>query len=77
MHRLALLHDPEYAHLVVLAPDGALVACCEVAICRREWVPGAPRMGWIEYVGTREVYQGRRAHHAHHRARQRVGLPAL
>lgn len=58
-HRLALLRDPGYAHLVIAAPDGALVAYCEVSICRREWIPGAPRIGWIEYVGTREDCQQR------------------
>lgn len=58
-HRRALLRDPEYAHLVIAAPGGALAAYCEVSICRREWVPGAPRVGWIEYVGAREDYQRR------------------
>lgn len=55
--RRALLRDPEYAHLVVAAPDGRLAAYCEVSIRRREWIPGAPRLGWIEYIGTMEDYQ--------------------
>lgn len=63
-HRRALLRDPEYAHLVIAAPDGALAAYCEVSIWRREWVPGAPRVGWIEYVGTRKDYQRRGLGHA-------------
>lgn len=52
--RLALLRDPEYAHLVVVAPDGAFVAFCEVSFSAAEWAPGMPRPGWIDYVGTRE-----------------------
>lgn len=58
-HRLALLRDDDYAHLVVTAPDGNLVAYCEISVCRHEWVPDAQRIGWIEYVGTREGYQRR------------------
>jgi ribosomal protein S18 acetylase RimI-like enzyme len=58
-HRWELARDPEYAHLVAFAPDGALVAYCEVSVCRREWIPGAPRIGWIDYIGAHEDYQRR------------------
>ncbi|HEX6541647.1 MAG TPA: GNAT family N-acetyltransferase [Ktedonobacterales bacterium] len=55
-HRLALLRDPEYAHLVVVAPDDVFAAYCEVSICRREWTAGSARIGWIQYVGTHDDY---------------------
>ena len=58
-HRRALARDPDYAFLVVAAPNGALVAYCEVSVCRREWLPRAPRIGWIDYIGVHEEYQRR------------------
>lgn len=58
-HRRALARDPEYAFLVATDPDGALAAYCEVSVCRREWLPRAPRIGWIDYIGVHEEYQRR------------------
>lgn len=58
-HRRALVRDPDYAFLVIAAPNGALVAYCEVSVCRREWLPRAPRIGWIDYIGVHEEYQRR------------------
>lgn len=58
-HRWKLAHDPDYAFLVGTAPDGSLAAYCEVSVCRREWLPGAPRIGWIDYIGVREDAQRR------------------
>lgn len=58
-HRRALARDPNYAFLVVAAPNGALAAYCEVSVCRREWLPRAPRVGWIDYIGVHEEYQRR------------------
>lgn len=54
-----LLRDPDYAHLVAVAPDGSLVAFCEYSICRDEWALGGRRTGWIDYLGTREDLRGR------------------
>ena len=49
----------EYAHQVVADPAGSFQAYCEYAICRAEWQPGQPRIGWIDYVGTRPAQQQR------------------
>ena len=58
-HRRKLARDPDYAFLVAVAPNGALAAYCEVSVCRREWLPRAPRIGWIDYIGVHEDYQRR------------------
>ena len=58
-HRRELLRDPDYAHLVVAAPDGALAAFCECSIYRAEWALGGRRMGEIDYLGTLEGFQHR------------------
>jgi mycothiol synthase len=56
---LSLLADPYYAHLVAVAPDGALAGFCECAVSAEEWEYTGDRVGWIEYVGTREDHQRR------------------
>ena len=56
---LALLADPRYAHLVAVTPDGALAGFCECEVSAEEWEPTGERVGWIEYVGTREDQQRR------------------
>lgn len=58
-HRRALLRDPDYAHFVAAAPDGALAAFCECSVCRVEWALGGRREGEIDYLGTLEVFQRR------------------
>jgi ribosomal protein S18 acetylase RimI-like enzyme len=56
-HRRKLARDPDYAFLVAAAPNSALVAYCEVSVCRREWLPHAPRIGWIDYIGVHKDSQ--------------------
>ena len=58
-HRRALLHRPDYLHLVAVAPDGALAAYCECSYTRAEWERGAPRIAWVDYIGTAEAHQRR------------------
>lgn len=58
-HRRHLLTSPDYHHVVAVAPDGALVAYCECSYSRAEWSRGAATIGWIDYLGTRDTYQGR------------------
>jgi ribosomal protein S18 acetylase RimI-like enzyme len=58
-HRLALLRDPGYAHLVVVAPDGTLAAFCECSVDAGEWARGGRRTGWVDYLGTRAELRGR------------------
>lgn len=57
--RLELLRDPDYAHLVAVAPDGTLVGFCECSVSRDEWALGGRRTGWIDYVGTQPEHQGK------------------
>jgi mycothiol synthase len=54
---LSLLADPRYAHLVAVAPDGTLAGFCECEVSAEEWEHTGERVGWIEYVGTREEHQ--------------------
>lgn len=63
-HRWDLARDPDYAFLAATAPTRFLVAFCEVSVCRREWIPGAPRIGWVDYIGTDSDYRGRGLGHA-------------
>jgi mycothiol synthase len=56
---LTLLADPRYAHLVAIAPDGSLAGFCECEVSVEEWEQVGERVGWIEYVGTREDHQRR------------------
>jgi ribosomal protein S18 acetylase RimI-like enzyme len=58
-HRLALLRDPGYTHLVVISPDGTLVAFCECSVDAGEWACGGRRTGWVDYLGTRAELRGR------------------
>ncbi len=58
-YREYLLASDEYNHLVVLNPEGTFVAYCEYSICRREWEGKGDRVGWIDYVGTRQVERGK------------------
>jgi mycothiol synthase len=51
------LASPEYRHLVIQDPGGAYAAYCECSICPREWQPGKPRLGWIDYMETRSDLQ--------------------
>lgn len=57
--RLELLRDPDYAHFVAVAQDGALVGFCECSVSRGEWGLGGRHTGWIDYVGTRPEHQGK------------------
>jgi ribosomal protein S18 acetylase RimI-like enzyme len=57
-HRLALLHDADYRHLVVVAPDGALEAFAECSTDKEEWARGGRRTGWVDYIGTCEQRRG-------------------
>ena len=57
-HRLALLHDPDYCHLLLVAPDGALEAFVECSTDREEWARGGRRTGWVDYIGTAEQRRG-------------------
>ncbi|HEU0026609.1 MAG TPA: GNAT family N-acetyltransferase [Ktedonobacterales bacterium] len=58
-HRLELLRHPDYLHLVAVAPDGTLVAFCELSFSSAEWARGGPRYGWVDYIGTLEAHQRR------------------
>ncbi|MGE5333088.1 MAG: GNAT family N-acetyltransferase [Nitrososphaerota archaeon] len=58
-HRWDLLRDPDYAFLAATAPNRYLAAHCEVSVCRREWLPGAPRIGWVDYIGVDGAYRRR------------------
>lgn len=58
-HRWDLVDDPDYAFLAATTPNRYLVAYCEVSVCRREWIPGAPRIGWVDYIGVDDAYQRR------------------
>lgn len=58
-HLLSLLADPQYAHLVAVAPGGTLAGFCECEVSAEEWAHAGERGGWIEYVGTREDHQRR------------------
>jgi GNAT superfamily N-acetyltransferase len=51
------LASPEYRHLVIQDPCGVYAAYCECSICPREWQPGKPRLGWIDYMETRSDLQ--------------------
>ncbi len=51
------LASPEYRHLVIQEPSGAFAAYCECSVCLREWQPGKPRLGWIDYMETRSDLQ--------------------
>lgn len=51
-HQRALLHNPEYQHFVVKAPDGAFAAYLECSFSRGEWSQNQQRMGWIDYIQT-------------------------
>lgn len=56
--RQELLESDEYCHLVLSNSAGEWVAFCEYSISRAEWNRGAERLGWIDYIGTREDHQG-------------------
>ena len=58
-HQRELLESDEYSFLIVVNPQGALVAYCEHSICRAEWQGNKPRIGWIDYIETRAEEQGR------------------
>lgn len=58
-HRARLLREPDYLHLVALAPGGAFVAFCELSFSQAEWALGGPRYGWVDYLGTLEAHQRR------------------
>jgi ribosomal protein S18 acetylase RimI-like enzyme len=51
------LASPDYRHLVIQDPAGTYAAYCECSICRGEWQPGKPRLGWIDYMETRSDLQ--------------------
>ena len=53
-HQRELLASDEYSHLVVVDSEGGFAAYCECSICRAEWQIGRERIGWIDYVETRE-----------------------
>jgi GNAT superfamily N-acetyltransferase len=58
-HRLELLHDSDYVHLVALGPRSDFIAFCECSIDRGEWARGGRQTGWVEYMGVRENLRGR------------------
>jgi mycothiol synthase len=57
--RKSMLASDEYNHLVVSNPKCNFVSYCEYSFSRSEWKRGAERIGWIDYVGTKEGEQGR------------------
>lgn len=57
-HRRMTAASEEYEHLVVVDPEGALVAYCECSISSAEWRASGQRLGWIDYIGTRAERRG-------------------
>jgi len=58
-HQKELLESDEYCHLVVVNPQGDLVAYCECSVCRAEWHQTSQRIGWIEFVETNPEYKNK------------------
>jgi ribosomal protein S18 acetylase RimI-like enzyme len=58
-HQKELLTSEEYACLVVVDPKGDFSAYCECSICREEWDLTGQRIGWIDYVETKETEKGK------------------
>ncbi|MEO7003043.1 MAG: GNAT family N-acetyltransferase [Ktedonobacterales bacterium] len=57
-HRLELLRSPNYLHLAARAPEGQMVAFCELSYSRAEWAAYPARcVSWVDYVGTAEAQQ--------------------
>ena len=56
-HLRELVASEEYSHLVVPAPGGDFAAYCECSISRAEWALTGVRLGWIDYIETREAFQ--------------------
>jgi len=58
-HRLDLLHDPNYSHLVAKTADGAIAAYLECSLNPDEWVFTRRHLAWIDYIGTVPGHQQR------------------
>jgi len=58
-HQKELLASDEYCHLVVVNPQGDLVAYCECSVCRAEWHRTSQRIGWIDFVGTNPEHKNK------------------
>ncbi|HRE48505.1 MAG TPA: GNAT family N-acetyltransferase [Aggregatilineales bacterium] len=56
-HQRALLHNREYQHFIVKAPDGQLAAYLECSFSRAEWAQNQQRAGWIDYIETQPPFQ--------------------
>ncbi|MBK9748535.1 MAG: GNAT family N-acetyltransferase [Chloroflexi bacterium] len=52
-----LLHNKEYQHLIVKAPNGQLAAYLECSFSRAEWGQNKQRAGWIDYIETQPSFQ--------------------
>jgi mycothiol synthase len=58
-YRRVQLSNDEYVQSVISDPAGEFAAYCEHSISRAEWERGSERVGWIDYVGTREEERGK------------------
>jgi ribosomal protein S18 acetylase RimI-like enzyme len=56
-HQRELLHNPEYQHWIIKAPDGSFAAYLECSFSREEWERSGQRVGWIDYVQTQSEFQ--------------------
>lgn len=59
LHFKEQLESGEYAHWVVMNPAGEFAAYCECSIWRSEWEQTSRRIGWIDYVETKETERGK------------------
>jgi len=59
LHQKELIESKEYCHLVMVDPDGELIAYCECSVCYAEWERTDQRIGWIDYVATKPEQQKR------------------
>ena len=57
LHQKELIESKEYCHLVLVNPNGELVAYCECSVYYAEWVRTNQRIGWIDYVETKPEQQ--------------------
>jgi ribosomal protein S18 acetylase RimI-like enzyme len=56
-HQKELIASDEYAHWIVVTDNGEFAAYCECSICRAEWEIDGRRIGWIDYVETRDAFK--------------------
>lgn len=57
LHQKELVESKEYRHLVMVNPEGEFVAYCECSVCYAEWERSNQRIGWIDYVETKQEQQ--------------------